>query len=453
MATFATTCVGEVRSTGDDSQGGFFDTAAAGADYSQQDSAQLSLSDVVTTGGTTVTSVTGGFTAAMIGNGINIAGTIFIITARASTSSITVHTATGTGTGQTGKVGGALLTIGKALGAQGASNAIYCKAGTYSITTTLTPPTGSAASPSCLIGYTATRTDGGRATISTASAIVMLTLSSNYVLVANFLLSGGNAATRAVNITGAPVVCRNVLGQNIDASGVGAFAISGTGVVERCGMTGTGSSALGAFSVTGIATFVECESYANACPGFRSNGGSGSLSRCLAWGNTGASSDGLILVAADVWSIQASVFRGNGRDGIRFDAANVGASCDIRNCVFVSNAGYGINSSSTVYLAGALCEDYNAFWNNTSGAVHNLTAGSHDVTLSGDPHTNGSGGDFTLNNTASAGAACRAAGSLGTYPDATGTGYLDIGPMQHQDPAGGGGGLLVHPGMTGGMRG
>jgi hypothetical protein len=117
--------VWEIRDTGDDSNGGFY--SSGGTDYSQQDSPILSLSDVVTNGTTTVTSAIGGFTSAMIGNGINIAGTIYQITARASSTSITVDRNAASGTGQTAKIGGALLSLGKAAGYWVAFNDVWCK--------------------------------------------------------------------------------------------------------------------------------------------------------------------------------------------------------------------------------------------------------------------------------------------------------------------------------------
>ena len=59
--------------------------------------------------------------------------------------------------------------------------------------------------------------------------------------------------------------------------------------------------------------------------------------------------------------------------------------------------------------------------------------------LTGDPFVDAANGNFQLNNTAGAGAACRAAGFPGTVPGLSAVGYADIGVYQHQDPAGGGG--------------
>ena len=79
MALAATT-VWEVRSTGNDNNGGGYNTAAGTTDYSQQNSPQLGLTDLATpgAGSTTLTSAVGGFTAAMVGNIIQIlSGTNF----------------------------------------------------------------------------------------------------------------------------------------------------------------------------------------------------------------------------------------------------------------------------------------------------------------------------------------------------------------------------------------
>ena len=58
----------------------------------------------------------------------------------------------------------------------------------------------------------------------------------------------------------------------------------------------------------------------------------------------------------------------------------------------------------------------NAYYGNTSGALHNFPSLPGDVTLTGSPFTNPSGGDFTLNNTAGAGLACQAVGFPSSLP-------------------------------------
>jgi len=68
--------VWDIRTTGDSSNGGGFDDALGGTDYSQQDVAELTITDLVSdVTGTEISSVTGGFTEAMEGNVIHIQAT------------------------------------------------------------------------------------------------------------------------------------------------------------------------------------------------------------------------------------------------------------------------------------------------------------------------------------------------------------------------------------------
>src|SRR5437667_9506862 len=120
MALSAST-VWEVRqATGNDNNGGGFVVGASGTDYSQQTTAQLSLTDLATTGVvTTLTSVTGGFTSAMVGNiihiisGTNFTAGFYQITVFTNSNTVTLDRAptTAAGVSGTGSVGGALATI------------------------------------------------------------------------------------------------------------------------------------------------------------------------------------------------------------------------------------------------------------------------------------------------------------------------------------------------------
>jgi len=155
----------EVRTTGSDNNGGCFDTGGAGTDYSQQDAAQLSLTDLAQTlSSTTLTSATGGFTSAMVDNCIQITGAgtgaftlgFYEITVFTDTNTVTIdRTACSTAncSGGTGAVGGALA--GGDLGnkpAEAGTHTIYIKAGTY--TSSITSGAGSN-----WYGYNASRGD------------------------------------------------------------------------------------------------------------------------------------------------------------------------------------------------------------------------------------------------------------------------------------------------------
>lgn len=131
----------------------------------------------------------------------------------------------------------------------------------------------------------------------------------------------------------------------------------------------------------------------------------------------------------------------NVSDGIRFTFDTVtGLSPILVKNIFYNNGassvGYNINwtnvnAAELMYLS--LVNEFNAYYNNTGlGNRNNMGAGVGDVTLTGNPFTNTATGDWSLNNTAGAGAACR--GISFTFPGATVTGYGDIGAVQHVDP-------------------
>lgn len=133
-------------------------------------------------------------------------------------------------------------------------------------------------------------------------------------------------------------------------------------------------------------------------------------------------------------SIQRSTFYGAGADGITSSVLSVAQLVTVRNCIFEANGGYGIDAAANSDFTWDV--DYNADYNNTSGVYNNLTAGANDVNLSGSAFTNAASDDFSLNNTAGQGADCRAAGFPGALTS-HGTGFADIGALQHQDAGGG----------------
>ena len=114
-----------IRTDGDDDNGGGFDSgiSGAGTNYSDQATAQLDLTDLATAsaGSTTLTSVTGGFTPAMIGNcvkirsGTNVTNGYYFITAYTDTNTVTIDRACDNGggglSGGSGRLGGAFGNV------------------------------------------------------------------------------------------------------------------------------------------------------------------------------------------------------------------------------------------------------------------------------------------------------------------------------------------------------
>jgi hypothetical protein len=119
-------------------------------------------------------------------------------------------------------------------------------------------------------------------------------------------------------------------------------------------------------------------------------------------------------LAQHVLSLVNCVLYDNTSDGVKLNqGANTQGMVSI-NCIYYDNGGYGINAPS---VEAAQCpwdpeiQKNNAFYLNTSGARNSGSpAAASDVTLTGNPFTNAASGDFSLNSTAGAGAACTGAG-------------------------------------------
>jgi hypothetical protein len=121
-------------------------------------------------------------------------------------------------------------------------------------------------------------------------------------------------------------------------------------------------------------------------------------------------------------------------DGIYIGATTTAPTLILEDCTIETSGGYGINGA--VVLLSSVQRN-NAFRSNTSGN-RNATfvpAGEGDITLTGDPYTSASTGDYSTNTTAGAGALLRAAGFPGV--SRLGTGYRDVGPLQSQATGGG----------------
>lgn len=427
-------------------------------DYSQADSHTLSLTDLTFSGAVAGTSVTGGFTPVMVGNALYITGAglttgRYFLATYVNTGSITTDRTPGTGTGTTMKVGGALATLAETWSARGmiGSNVLWWKnTGTLGMTVaTPTSPAGTMSAPTITIGYNALRGDLDSASVFTNHPLIQQTSGSgvNFLLIgasnilANIICDCNQIGSTGFSVTGSgPVVLINCKGMN--AKNPAIYSVTAVVELIRCYVTGCSTvGTLGAVEVDGGGAAYYCVVAGNAIPGLRSTGTSFITVGCIFANNTGASSDGLSLTAATSVQLSNNICYANGRDGIRLGAAGMLASV-ICNNVLVSNGGYGLNFSGADLSGrfGYVVSNFkNFYYNNTSGNRNQAAAGRADVTLTGDPFTNGAGGDFSLNNTAGAGAAVRAAGFPGTFSGISTTGYLDGGAVQHQDSGGSGG--------------
>ena len=475
MALPANTTI-EVRATGNDSNGGGFVAGSSGTDYSQQNSAQFSGTDLVSTSGTTnpsvVTSASHSFVSTDVGNLIQItAGTNwtpgFYQIVSVSSGAATLDRAVGTNaalSGGTWALGGALATPQKAFTNFIASSVlssdlgviIYIKAATYTTASGFTTGiTGSSTgTPSRIVGYSTTRGDGGQATLQ---------LSANNETLFTYSVPGtSNASYSFENIIWDGNNQTNSNGLNLGASNVYViffncvfknftyqFVFSGSSVpsytFQRCDFLNNALTASTAYVLAaGIAEpgiFVLESCY------FANNSGSGTLTGIICPGsgdiiventifynNTGTN---FSILKSSGMTLKNCVFHSNAGTAIDnstlYSSGHYIGPMIIQNSIFTNNGGYGIiidMPSSTMVLPAVM---NNAFYNNTSGNQSGYTSMGGDVAMTGLPYNNAPT-DFGLNNTAGAGAACRGAAIPGPVGSASvvGTGYLDIGAVQHE---------------------
>jgi hypothetical protein len=472
-AALPATTVWEVRPTvgSDTAASGCFDSTKSGTDYSQQNAAQYSGTNLVSVSSLVVSSATHNFVAADVGNCIQItAGTGFTTgfyeIVSASANQATLDRSPGTaGAGGTFFVGGALATIAQVNTNWTPSNICWVKAtGAYTVTSGLVVSIQSFASPgnpASIIGYTATRGDNGQFTWTTATnSINLVNLTSGSTSDINVLFQNINFTTTA--------------GTKGDAIGATSSSVNSVMVtVINCTITGfvvgiegnpANSYINGLFVINSRITGSTSHGVRNGAHTYilgsmiDNNGGDGFNSTSAAFPNH-----------LPVWIFENSVFYKNGANGINFNgltdtpngsqlfmviishcdvSTNTGAGAlfgnavdpyaQIYNSIFDANGTYGVaQSTSPSTLITSFLLYNNAFFNNTTAPTLNLAAGIGTITLSASPYTT-IGTNFALNNTTGGGKALKAAGFPGVLTNGGGTGYTDVGALQSQASASGG---------------
>ena len=463
---FPSTAVWEVRPTAgsDTACGGGFDPAitSPGTDYSQQDAAQYTFSDLASISSLVVASASHNFVAADVGNFMQItAGTGFttgfyeIVSVAANQA--TLDRSPGTvGVGGTYFVGGALATIDQAntiIG--GGGGTVWVKAtGTYVVTAVLTVG-GVNSLPLSFIGYNTTRGDGGKVTWTTATdTINLVTFSGSPGY--NWLFQNFNFT----NTAGSPGAC--FFGSNssqyymlrVSNCIISGFAVGIGGgydpgvhynlaqvLLDSCEVTACTSRGV---EVVGFTYLTACYIHGNAVGvyiavtlGADEDAGLVQLDRCVIWGNSGvgiSSEQAGMASNRSVWlALNNCAVGANGSHGIELQGSGSNGQAFICiNTVIESNGGYGIKNDAAALGIPLLLN--NAFRANTSGNYNGagLAAQPSDITLTAEPFTSPSTGDFSLNATSGGGPVCKQAG----YPGAN----LDIGPIQSAGSGGGGGG-------------
>ena len=403
----------------------------------------ISTTDVVAVGTTTLTSATANFGTTIVGNIIYLQGGTgslaagwYQVISRSSTTTIVVDRNVGTGTGITMNVGGALLSpaISSSLAVLG--NTIYIKNdGTaFSITSASVNIAGGAMSTGTyvtLLGYSTNRspynTDTQPTIQTNVTTATQVTGSSAYFMNITF---DGNSQTSSKHSSSTTNTFINCMMKNFNTA-------SSSGPVYIACQATTNSA------VIFPSNSYYCEAYANTATPFTIALAYG----CLSYGNTGGSTHGFSNTGTTSF-LSNCISYGNGGNGFNF-GSNASA---ISNCHAENNTGFGF-----VFGTGVKFSINNSVYNNTGGTVSN-TATSYYPTgfitsaITSSVFTNAAGNVFNLNNTAGAGAVLRAAGFPALFPTGLTNNYRDIGAMQHKDPAASGA-LLINPGMTGGCSG
>jgi len=422
---------------------------ASGCTSCQSATVNISTTDAVAIGTSTISSATANFSAAIVGNIIHLAGGTgslasgwYLVTTFNNSSSIIVDRSVAAGTGISIDIGGALSTLVQLnTNMSSAQIAWVQNTGTISITTSIGINYSSSASNNTstqINGYNSSRGDNGVVTIRQASgSSTMVNITSvGGLTFRNFVIDCNSTNSVAMNIQGTSGqnVAQNILVTGGCTNNGITFNNQGHACI-RCTVQNLGSGSTTAF-------LMEQGNGPNFCIDCLAVSGTGSIGfkgavffciRCIAANNSGGNSDGFQITTNSGWMFmcQSCVSYNNGRDGFRFAPSS---PIYIENTIAYGNAGVGFNDTTGTVPAGGYTLNWNGFGANTGGNRTNVSAGANDVTLTADPFVNGAANNFALNTTAGGGAALRGVGFPGILANGGtavgGTGNIDIGALQ-----------------------
>ncbi len=478
---WTSSAVGEIRNGGSDTtSSGWFDSgiASAGTDWTLQNGAQYTFTSTLSAvGTTTLTTSSGTFPADTIGNAIRISGqgVYFIITASGG-NTCTVDRNLGTFATTTGYIGGALASLGQAGADEAASgvagNNIFIKynAAAYTIGNGAANTAGNKFSTSfssddtvrriCGVwGYDTNRnkgnTDANRPTLSTTSNITMFLVNAHTGWTAGNIKFVGNG-------TGASQIgfqANNASGNgarvvNCDFTNFGQYGISMTGTlnnrVENCLIDTCGVNNGGGVQMRGI--IVGCTFTNNKGSQLKTSaGGALTVVDCLIV-NAAASTIGIEITLTGPILIERCTIDSATTNGIAHTGAITSRDeVTIRYCILSRCTTNGITATNNV---PNIVVDRCAFYSNGTDIGPNISTDNiyGKVSLSADPFVDATNGtvanrNYGLNATSGGGADCKNV-SVATPGFANTTCYEYLGAIGPQ-----GAGMLVHPGMQGGMRG
>jgi hypothetical protein len=438
----------ELRPDGASSNGMGFSTALGGTDYSQQTAPQISVTDGVTNGTTTVTSASANFTVAIVGNGINIAGdSLYQILSVGSTTSITVDRATANGgAGRTMKVGGAGTIQNAAGGFDPEVYGVFASgmkmwvrrtnaAGVltpYNKTPGGTPGltvTGSQVNPVTTEGYGAVRGDGGFAVLNFPGW--PFNISGSFNIARNLQISTVSGTQETVVVSGSQCHLENIICDPGTSNSPSLANGGNNNVLRRVWAKGPSSAGGGNPSgdLSGTANLYEyCEfSGSVAHEGVRLNTDATFLG-CIFRDNflDGVQQNNLPGVTSQ---FKGCIFWNNGRDGLRLVNGVTGVmDVFVEGCIFGMNAGYDLDYTPADISANTGAIEWaknqlrcNEFFTTGLGRYHNLPAGADDLTLGVNPFISSATGNFMLNTLSTGGSLVSGSVCITTFADGLNT--------------------------------
>ena len=452
----------DVRTTGNDANGGGFVTGATGTDFSQQNGSQFSGTDLASSNGSTnpctVTSAGHNFTAADVGNLLNIsAGTNWTTGAgvRYQIVSVAANAATldracgsvASLSGGTWAEGGAMATIAGAVaiadstttmqGGAGAGAIINIKSGVNYVLTSAVSV--GANSNIAFVGYNATHGDNGTcATVTTATnSTNLFNISNRSYTFDNFCFTN-TAVTPAIGLSIASGVDAAIRNSSFSGftNGISSAATWTTMIgIEVKNSTGVGVNLSGAQGilygsyihnntgtnvVIGRGAVVNSIVSAGTTHGVQMNS-SPSEGACINSDIANNGGDGWNATTATFHMINCAIY-GNTSAGVR--GPNIGAVSNVMPVNLGEDNGYGGNT-------GGDRVGYTA----APGTMNGTTAALGDVALSVSPFVSAT--NFALNGSAGGGAALKAIGFPGTFPTGATVGTLNAGAVQTSSGGGG----------------
>jgi len=425
FAAIAATTVWEVRTTGSATNGGGYDsvlgTAGSGVDYSNQQDPQESYTTLTAAQSSTTVTCSGAdtFAAGIVGNIIYIAsGTNFTagwyqVTARTSSTSITVDTApatTGAGSSGVGNMGGAVDHPNTISTKVVAGNTIYIAGGTYVkvgantyvLNLTISGTNGSAIIN--WIGYISgtarteatgddrARFDGDSDTDGAGDTKNILTVAANVIgnVVYNVVLtrSSGTVLYRSATTLQGFVLWNSKLSDSV--SGLDGDDM----ILWNCEISNMSSKGDATWGTTAVKAYYYCYIHDNSAGGLYPIGDAAGVScySCIVESNGShgvASRDQLLFYSSISYNNTGYL-----SDGYNFySSRGSGLGClPVWNSMFVGNGRYGLSSQSGQYHS---VSDYNLYYGNGTSDLNNAVAGAHDITT--DPlFVDPTNGDFTV---------------------------------------------------------